>query len=382
MRRWRRPTWRDCPARLLPAGVLCVLLAAGAADWPIYRGDARLSGRASAALPEAPVRLWSVSLGRTLKSSPVVAGARILIGADDDTLRCLALESGKALWQFKTTGTVEGPALIAGDLVLVGTDKGALHAVALDTGTAVWSFKAEDRIVGGANLAPAADGSRRILLGSYDMKLYCLNAASGATLWSFTTANYVNATPAVDGQRVVFGGCDGLVHILAAADGHELRSVEVGSYVAAPVAVEDGLAYVGQYGGEVLCIDLETAAVRWRVSPAPGAEAMVGPLALCGELVLAGSRDGALYGLARATGATRWSFRSGGPLETGAVACGERVLFGSADGRVYIVSAKDGAKLWSYEIGAAISTAPAVVDGRFLVGSEDGSLHAFGTAPK
>lgn len=381
MLRGRRSGGRGGAATLCVAGLLLAIPGARPADWPIYRGDARLSGHAETVLPAAPVRLWSVSLGRTLKSSPVVAGGRVVIGADDGTLRCLALDSGKGLWQFKTSGTVEGPPLISGDLVVVGTDQGALHAVSLGSGTAVWSFAAQDRIVGGANLVTAADGALRLLVGSYDMNVYCLNAASGAKQWSFETANYVNATPAVDDQRVVFGGCDGLLHVLAAEDGRELRSVAVGSYVAAPVAVENGQAYVGHYGGEVLCVDLETATVRWRVSPGPAGEAILGPLAICGDLLVAGSRDGAIYALERTTGATRWSYRSGGPIDSGAVACGSQVVFGSADGRVYLVSAKDGAKLWSYEVGAAVSTAPAVVGACFLLGAEDGSLHAFGPAP-
>ena len=104
----------------------------------------------------------------------------------------------------------------------------------------------------------------------------------------------------------------------------------------------------------------------------------MGPPALGAGIVLAGSRDGRLYGLDRKTGGLRWSFRTGGPVDCGAVVCGDMVVAGSDDGRLYGLALQDGRKLWSYDVGAPLSTGIAVSGDRILVGAGDGRIYAFG----
>ena len=56
-------------------------------------------------------------------------------------------------------------------------------------------------------------------MGSLDGKVYALNAATGALVWSYTTGDEVSSSPAVAGGVVYVGSLDGKVYALNAATG-------------------------------------------------------------------------------------------------------------------------------------------------------------------
>ena len=51
-----------------------------------------------------------------------------------------------------------------------------------------------------------------VFVGSYDKKVYALDASSGALLWSYTTLDKVISSPAVADGAVYFGSYDHLVY--------------------------------------------------------------------------------------------------------------------------------------------------------------------------
>src|SRR5437870_5089821 len=80
-----------------------------AADWPMYRGNAALTGVANELLPKKPALLWSFKTGGPVRSSPVIAGGKVFIGSDDFKIYALDFASGKKLWEFKTGAAVHAP---------------------------------------------------------------------------------------------------------------------------------------------------------------------------------------------------------------------------------------------------------------------------------
>ncbi len=61
-----------------------------------------------------------------------------------------------------------------------------------------------------ASSLAVADG--KVYLGSLDSRVYCLNAANGASIWSYTTGSYVDSSPAVADGKVYVGSQDGKVY--------------------------------------------------------------------------------------------------------------------------------------------------------------------------
>ena len=92
---------------LLAAGLGAFSAAAGAADWPQWRGpnrDAKVTGfTAPATWPQALTQRWKVTVGEGV-ATPALVGDKLYVfsrqGADEVT-RCLDAATGKELWQDK-----------------------------------------------------------------------------------------------------------------------------------------------------------------------------------------------------------------------------------------------------------------------------------------
>lgn len=372
--------------------LLAASLSAAGAGWPMFRGDAALRGSTSGGLPSKPALLWKFKTGAPVKSSAVVADGIVFVGSNNTNVYALDLFTGKKLWAYKTTGSVEAPGLVADGKLFIGSTDGFLYALDANSGKLLWKYQTDGKILGAPNWvesrAPRVEGKtassldlrRSILIGSYDFRLHCVDAATGKSNWVYETGNYINGSPAVADGKTVFGGCDGLLHIISVADGKQIKEIEAGAYVAASVALADNRAYFGHYENEFLCIDLNEGKTLWRYKNRDFP--YMSSAAVEKDRVLVGGRDKLLHCLNRENGQKIWSFATQGKVDSSPVVAGDKVVVGSDDGRVYLVSLQTGKELWSYEIGQPIDSSPAVADGKIVIGSDDGNIYCFGEKRK
>jgi glucose dehydrogenase len=146
-----------------------------------------------------------------------------------------------------------------------------------------------------------------VLVGSYDANLHCVDAATGKPIWTHTTENYINGTPALlPSGEILFGGCDSFIHVLQLADGKELRQIDAEAYIASSVAVFDGIAYVGNYGNIVLAIDPIAGETKWKYRERNFP--YFSSAAVTAQHVIIGGRDKRLHAIDRATGKALWHF--------------------------------------------------------------------------
>ena len=91
-----------------------------------------------------------------------------------------------------------------------------------------------------------------------------------------------------------------------------------------------------------------------------------------------------MYALDAKTGASLWSFPTGGFINSSPVVANGVVYIGSDDGNVYALDAKTGTRLWTYRTGSNIYSSPAVANGAVYIGSANDNMYAFhlpGTQP-
>ena len=106
-------------------------------SWPIFRGNQSLTGVSNTKIPNSPRLLWTFQTGDNIKSSPVVANGKIVVGSTDGFVYCLDI-NGKLLWKFETNNAIEAPALLLNNVVYIGTLDGMFYALVLNSGKKLW----------------------------------------------------------------------------------------------------------------------------------------------------------------------------------------------------------------------------------------------------
>lgn len=352
---------------------------AAAAEWPIFRGDSKLSGTTAESPPDDLSLLWSFQTGGEIIASPVMGLGRVYVGSVDGKLYAVDLKKGTKVWEFEAGDDIEASALLLDGWLYMGALSGDFFALDAQTGKLNWKFTTENSIYGSANwMSRPGEQEKLILVGSHDNFMYCLGARSGKLQWTYETSHYINGTPAISGSHIVFGGCDEKLHILSLPGGKKAGEVIAGSYIPGSAAVGGEMAYVGHYGSQLLCIDMEDQKIAWRYGDRKKGRPFFSSPALGKDRVVIGSRDGYLHCVDRATGAKKWTFRTRDDVDSSPVIAGDKVIAGSSDGRLYVIDLEDGKLAWSYEIGAPITGCPAVAGGFIVIGALDGRIYTFG----
>ena len=78
-------------------GVLFSLLTASAGDWPLFRGDATMSGVGQAKLPDQLDERWAFKTGDSIEGSPAIVGGIVYVASMDKHLYALDLTTGKQI---------------------------------------------------------------------------------------------------------------------------------------------------------------------------------------------------------------------------------------------------------------------------------------------
>jgi outer membrane protein assembly factor BamB len=349
---------------------------APAASWPMFHGDPSLRGVASGALSDSFKLLWKFRTDGSITSSAAVEGGRVYVGSGDGKIYCLNLADGQEIWSFETEDAIEGSPCVLNGSVFVGSSDSFLYALDAETGDLKWKYEAGAKILGAANwtLSPEQDRAW-ILIGSYDNNLHCVDSITGKAVWTYETESYINGAPAIAGGKAVFGGCDEITHVVSVVKGDEVAEIETGSYIAGSPALVGNYAYVGNYGGEFIAIDIAAGSILW--SYGDGESPFFASPAVGETQVVFGGRDKRLHCVNRDSGKLLWTFEARDNVDSSPVICDGKVIAGSDDGRLYVVRLSDGERLWSYEIGEAITASPAVISGMIIIGSEDGYVYAF-----
>ena len=245
-----------------------------------------------------------------------------------------------------------------------------------------WQFRTEGEIISSANFA-----GDRVLFGSYDGFLYCLNREDGELVWKFETEGYVHGTPGIwtraengagDAKHfVVLTGCDSYLRVINIADGTQTQQVDLGAYVGASAAIFENSVYCGTYGTEILGVALETGDIAWRYRHPKRQFPFLASAALTDAFVIIGGRDKMVHALSRETGDLVWTYTAKSRIESSAVIVRNRVFVGTTRGVLIGLDITTGESVWEFPTGASIVASPSVSDGKIYIGTEDGILYCF-----
>ncbi|HJU55173.1 MAG TPA: PQQ-binding-like beta-propeller repeat protein [Pyrinomonadaceae bacterium] len=257
-------------------------------DELVYVGD--LAGVLHAVGARDGRPAWTFKTGAEIKSSPVAVGNRVLIGSYDQHLYCLNAKTGALLWKFKTNGPVHAtPAVVGGIAYIAGCDE-VFRAIRVADGKEL--FQVASGAYTGASPAIASGSA---YYGTFDNEVLAVNLRSRSVAWRYKHPERqfpFYSSAAVSGGRVVLGGRDKLVHCLSAATGKSLWTFSTRARVESSPAIAGGRVYVGSNDGRFYVLDLSSGALLWEFNA--GAPLSASPGLGSGRVVI-GSQDGRLY---------------------------------------------------------------------------------------
>jgi outer membrane protein assembly factor BamB len=374
--------------------------------------------------PDLGVR-WMVPTGTTEYSSPVVAWnaqlqeTLVYQGNENGYLTAFNEANGQTVWSDFLGSAIRDTPLVEGNYVWV-SDTFSPVLVKLDaaTGAQECSVPMESTNNGTATIGAGPNGQMTVYIAENDLgtangPMYAINEANCAVDWTYTSFNgndaagswdpMAYATSANGTPLVVFGTADpdSSVYAVNAATGATVWSyvtlsnptfadddVGAGVSITAPGVngFADGVAYVPGKDGYMYALDLTTGALIWDFNF--GQAFNVGPEysratpAVMGDDVIFGGTMGVAE-LNATTGAVVWrSTAAGGGEVLSAIAVvgpsGQQVVaVTSLSGELSVFNAATGALLYSYQMGYFSVASVSDVDGNLLVNSSDGFLYDF-----
>lgn len=221
---------------------------------------------------------WKKQIGALGAASPAYSHGVVYVvtlqraaGVDQGEALALRARDGKLLWRFSLPGRSETSPVVAGANVIVGSESGDVYALDRKSGRVDWQVSTAGAVKGGLAL------DRGVLYGAnYAGEVFALRASSGRYVWqsstqglSFGRGGPVYSTPAVAYGRVYLGSIDGRVYSFDQGSGELVWSHSTGDWVYAGPAVADTgrtepTVYVGSKDQSFYALDAKTGDLRWQ----------------------------------------------------------------------------------------------------------------------
>ena len=195
-------------------------------SWPLFRGNAKLSGYTSLSLPDRVDLLWTYKTATRTVSSPVVKSGVTYWCDKKGRIHGVDLE-GKSVFEFDMDTNVEATPMIDDSVLYIGRIDGYLTAISLSKGDSLWNFETLGQISASPNVTDFK-GTRAVVVGSYDNYLYCLDTANGQELNRFESGYYINGAVALWKKHVIFGGCDSWLRMVVSSELSSSLSISAG----------------------------------------------------------------------------------------------------------------------------------------------------------
>ena len=178
-------------------------------------------------------KVWEYKAAEELVTTPTLAGDKVLVSSQSETVFAVEKDSGKWAWQYRRDTpsgfTIRGASqpVVAEGLVFVGFADGSLVALTLQDGVSRWERKLT--FSGGSQFldvdtAPVVDGKGHVYAASYKDGVYALDAKTGDILWNSTRAGI---TSLLLKGTVLFAAGDGWLSALETGKGKALWSLHL-----------------------------------------------------------------------------------------------------------------------------------------------------------
>jgi outer membrane protein assembly factor BamB len=344
-------------------------------DTAFYRQSLDRNGYAATEGPETSDILWTSDLNDSVTTSPAAANGKVFDGTSSGKFYALDLTTGDIVWTFDAGSPISSSPAFQGGVVFFGTENpGKIYAVDADTGIIKWLY---DVPSGAAVYSSPAVVEGKVIVGSSDGNLLCLDQEEGHVLWRTHVGSGYLSSAAIQNDTAFVASTFG-VYAVDLSTGTLIWEYATSWPVISCPAVADGLVFVGSENNDrVYALDERTGQPLW-IFPTGG---WLTPPAVDSskQLVIVGSKDYTLYCLSEQTGSVEWKYVNGrNYLSDPTISANGLVYVGTYDGSLHCVNEDTGEEVWTYNLTAPIASSATVISGHVLVASQDGEIYCFG----
>ncbi|HUV03245.1 MAG TPA: PQQ-binding-like beta-propeller repeat protein, partial [Desulfobacteria bacterium] len=380
---------------LLLAAMPAVAAAETGDKYPMFHYDLQRTGNVSGDAPMTSDLLWSTYLGGFVGSSPIVANGHIYasnweIGMGSYGLHCLDERTGTIMWNNSLNGGDGGASTAAlfGDRLVVGSKNGYLYCINATSGETLWSKKIEHNpLFWGVASSPVVYDDEDLIfvttfsnnsLNNGTLHVFDFN---GTEVWSLSTGDtFYYTSPAIADGKVFFAG-NFTTHSLFCVDipTHDiLWRFNTSTQIKSTPAIWNNTVFFASED-RMYAVNAQTGDEVWTN---PFSCVMSSPAVSNGKVYI-GSSSNKLSCYDASSGSELWNTTVNGPIYSSPVVANNTVYSGTntADGTIYALNATDGSLRWSYASSNFIMSSPAVADGILFIGADDGRVYAFGENP-
>jgi len=322
--------------------------------------------------------IWKFKTNYRVTSSPAVAGGKVFTGFDDGYVYCLNATTGALIWKTINIYGDAGPPpilievaswqprsspIVVGNRLYVGALDCKVYCIDTANGNILYTYQTDGPIVG----SPAyANG--RIYIASTDRNLYCLDANTLTKIWNWTTPKkpwmvpslFFGGTPTVADGKVFIGG--GAAYS-AGIFGSNIILVALNATNGTPIWIKDMIGQGGMMGTNTQSV--------WT------------PTYVNGVLYVGDGMGVAAY---NATNGERIWYQWLGFQVFSSVAyaddpLGPKIYVGCDSYSITALDPRTGKVLSVYTTKGQVASSPAIYDGMVIVGSGDHHVYCFSNVP-
>jgi len=188
------------------------------------------------------------------------------------------------------------------------------------------------------------------------MVKFDLKTSKDRILYTVPTKGAIQSSPVAVGERILFGSNDGYVYCIESKTGRLIWQFKTGAEVLAVPAIASGNVYIGSLDGKFYAISIANGKLLWQYDV--GSPVLASALVV-DERVFFGAGDFRMRALDSKTGKLVWEFKTGRLIKMRPAYAGGRIFFGSWDGFFYCLDARDGKLVWKKQISPSTLFAPA-----------------------
>jgi outer membrane protein assembly factor BamB len=279
-------------------------------------------------------KLWSYDTyagSNSIWSSPAIDSGKVYIGTRDFNLYCLNESTGALLWKYSTGKEINSSPLVSNGKVFFGSMDGKLYCINANDGSLIWNFTTTgDGWNIGIHSSPAILDDVVFVGSLYGAKLYAINVSTGAKIWDFQVNGNIFSSPSVYEGKVFFNADNAGVYCLDAITGALVWSTsDAISFVYSSVAVANGRVFIGDSYNKFYCFDASTGASLWNFSNIVGVWSSA---AVADGKVFFGTENGRFYCLDETSGTQIWSYRAKERVASSPAVASGQVFVGCGSG--------------------------------------------------